>query len=164
MFLSLKKTDQSWSGICDDLLDVHSGLASSCAGSKGSFFATMAFVNGEIRPLGYNVLNNILKIAETEPDFNLHHLVTLYDTFATTPAEFVGYAGAKSLFTMFQKVSSLIRTDVLAQRDSGEARQDFLAMLSSFARYVNLLNAQNLHMFPWVHTKEYPIGVPVSEG
>lgn len=117
----------------------------------------MVFINGEIRPLGYNVLNNILKLAETEPQFSLHHLVTLYETFAYTPAEFVGYTGARTLLTMFRKISGLIKTNVLANSNSGDARQDFLAMLSTFARYVNLLNAQNLHVFPWIHTEDHPI-------
>lgn len=117
----------------------------------------MVFVNGEIRPLGYNILNNILKIALTQPQFDLQQLVILYDSFASIPSEFVGYTGANSLFTMHQKITDLIKKAVLTNENKEEAREDFLAMVSAFAKYVNLLNAQNLHVFPWQHTKEYPI-------
>ncbi|UNI13845.1 hypothetical protein JDV02_000544 [Purpureocillium takamizusanense] len=152
-----EETEASWSGISNDLHVVHKGMAPSGAGSKESYFATMVFINGEIRPLGYNVLNNILKISATQPHFNLQHLVTLYSVFASTPSEFVGYTGATFLYTTFRKISALIETAVLANDNQDEARQDFLAMISAFARYVNLLNAQNLHLFPWRHTKEYPM-------
>ncbi|UNI19533.1 hypothetical protein JDV02_005713 [Purpureocillium takamizusanense] len=156
------ETKKSWSGISDDLLKVHQGRGPSGAGSKESYFATMLFINGEIRPLGYNVLNNILKIAATQPQFDLQHLVTLYDIFVSVPSEFVGYAGATFLYATFRKVARLIETRVLANSDLEEAREDFLAMVSAFARYVNLLNAQNLHLFPWKHTKEYPL-LPESQ-
>jgi hypothetical protein len=117
----------------------------------------MVFVNGEIRPLGYNILNNILKIAATQPQFDLQQLVILYDSFVSIPSEFVGYTGADSVFTMHQRITDLVKNIVLPNENKEEAREDFLAMVSAFAKYVNLLNAQNLHLFPWQHTKEYPI-------
>jgi hypothetical protein len=119
----------------------------------------MVFLNGEIRPLGYNVLNNILKIAarERELGFELHHLVTLFRTFASVPAEFVGYTGANSLYRIYQQIEHAIEESVCTNTDLEEAREDFLAMISAFSKYVNLLNAQNLHVFPWVHGEDYPI-------
>ncbi|PHH66791.1 hypothetical protein CDD81_5923 [Ophiocordyceps australis] len=129
------ETDKSWSGISLDIQRIHQGQSPSCAGSKNSYFATMVFTNGEVRPLGYNILNNILKIAATQPQFDLQHLVTLYQVFASIPSGFLGYTGATFL----------------------EDTQDFLAIVSAFALYVNMLNAQNLHIFPWRHTVEYPI-------
>lgn len=117
----------------------------------------MVFINGEIRPLGYNVLNNILKIAQTERDFELYHLVRMFRIFASVPAEFVGYTGANSLCHMYRQIERMIEENVLTNSTRQEAREDFLAMVSAFAKYVNLLNAQNLHIFPWAHGKDYPV-------
>ncbi|PHH93329.1 hypothetical protein CDD83_7114 [Cordyceps sp. RAO-2017] len=150
-----EETDKSWSGISDDVRLVHQGLAPSGAGSKESYFATMVFLNGEIRPLGYNVLSNILKIAATQPQFSLRHLVSLYDVMVSVPSEFLGYTGASFLHMVFRRIGGLLNTIVLANGNLKEAREDFLAMVGAFARYVNLLNAQNLHLFPWKHTEEY---------
>ncbi|KAF2093315.1 cucumopine synthase [Rhizodiscina lignyota] len=151
------ETEKSWSGISNDLSLVHMGLTPSRAGSKGSYFATMVFANGEIRPLGYNVLNNILKVAVMQPQFDIKHLVTLYETFASVPAEFVGYAGANWLYATHQRITTLLRKTVVSNPNADDAREDFLALVSAFSKYVNLLNAQNLHVFPWKHTTEYPI-------
>ncbi|TQV92189.1 cucumopine synthase [Cordyceps javanica] len=152
-----QETEASWSGISKDLTNVHQGLSPSQAGSKGSYFATMIFMNGEIRPLGYNILNNILKIAATHPNFDLEQLAALYTVLASVPSEFVGYTGAKYLFLAHEAISAMIERSVLLNRNKEDAREDLLAMVSAFAKYVNLLNAQNLHVFPWKHTEEYPI-------
>ncbi|KAM0671078.1 hypothetical protein ACQRIU_001473 [Beauveria bassiana] len=152
-----QETEASWSGISKDLAKVHQGLSPSLAGSKGSYFATMVFINGEIRPLGYNVLNNILKVAATQPNFDLEQLAALYTVFASVPSEFVGYTGANYLFSTHEAITAMIKKSVLQNRNKEDAREDLLAMVSAFAKYVNLLNAQNLHVFPWKHTKEYPI-------
>lgn len=117
----------------------------------------MVFINGEIRPLGYNVLNNILKVAATQPRFDLEQLAALYTVFASTPSEFVGYTGAKYLCSTHEKICEVIPRAILQSSNKGEAREDFLALVAAFAKYVNLLNAQNLHIFPWKHTDEYPI-------
>lgn len=139
------------------------GLSPSEAGSKGSYFATMVFINGEIRPFGYNVLNNILKIAATQPNFDLTQLAALYNVFASTPSEFVGYTGAGYLVATHEKITAMIQKSVLQNNNKEDAREDLLAMVSAFAKYVNLLNAQNLHVFPWKHAKEYPISAAMQK-
>ncbi|PWY72280.1 cucumopine synthase [Aspergillus heteromorphus CBS 117.55] len=153
------ETERYWSGICPDIETVHNGLAGSLAGSKGSYFATMVFLNGEVRPLGYNILNNILAVAATQPHFDLQHLITLYRVFTSTPSEFVGYTGATFLCSTYRQIDALITERIQPNPDTEQAREDFLAMISAFARYVNLLNAQNLHIFPWRHTIEYPMNL-----
>ncbi|KAB8236919.1 cucumopine synthase [Aspergillus alliaceus] len=142
------ETEKFWSGVSADLSIVHRGMTPSRAGSKGSYFATMVFINEEIRPLGYNLLNNILSVATTQPRFNLEHHITLYRVFAFTPAEFVGYVGGKHLHSTYRKIDDLINSSIQDNRVRDTAREDFLALISAFARYVNLLNAQNLHLFP----------------
>ncbi|KAF5862434.1 hypothetical protein ETB97_011708 [Aspergillus alliaceus] len=109
-------TEKFWSSVSADLSIVHRGMTPSRAGSKGSYFATMVFINGEIRPLGYNLLNNILSMAATQPRFNLEHHITLYRVFTCTPAEFVGYVGGKHLHSTYRKIDDLINSSIQDNR------------------------------------------------
>ena len=136
---------------------IHSGRAPSNPGSKDSYFAAMLFSNSEVRTLGYYVLDNILKIAATQPAFDLQHLVVLYRELVPAPAEFLGYVGTEYLADSHRKIDSLIGLKVESNPDQEEAREDFLAMMRVLAQYVNLLNAQNLHLFPWKHTTQHLI-------
>lgn len=117
----------------------------------------MLFANSEVRTLGYYVLDNILKIAATRSEFHVRHLVVLYRDLISTPAEFLGYVGTEFLRDSHRKIDELIRLKVEPNTNQEEAREDLLAMVSVLAQYVNLLNAQNLLLFPWKHTVEYPI-------
>ena len=134
-------------------------MTASRAGSKDSYFSTMVFINGEIRPLGYNILNNILKVAVTQPSFDICQLIALYRVFASIPSEFVGYTGANFLYATYQKIDALITSEIQDSTDLVTAKEDFMALIAAFAQYVNLLNAQNLALFPWRHTTDYPIAL-----
>lgn len=149
--------DKSWSGISDNVDTIHCGQAPDNPGSKSSYFAAMLFANSEVRTLGYYVLDNILKIAATHPEFDLRHLVVLYRELVSAPAEFLGYVGTEFLRDSHRKIDELIKLNVEPNTNQVEAREDLLAMVSVLAQYINLLNAQNLHLFPWKHTLEYPI-------
>ncbi|KAH8433009.1 uncharacterized protein LDX57_010646 [Aspergillus melleus] len=153
------ETESSWSGISSDLEIIHQGRASSHAGSKDSYFATMVFINSEVRALGYWILNNILKTAETQPHFNLEHLISMYRVFVPTPTEFVGYVGANFLCSVNRKIEVVLKEMIEQMEDQQAAREDFLALVSALARCVNMLNAQNLQLFPWKHGSEYPVYV-----
>jgi hypothetical protein len=154
--------DKSWSGISDNVNAIHRGQAPDHPGSKSSYFAAMLFANSEVRTLGYYVLDNILKIAATHPEFDLGHLVVLYRELVSTPAEFLGYVGTEFLRDSHRKIDELIKSKVETNDNQEEAREDLLAMVSVLAQYINLLNAQNLLLFPWKHMVEYPI--PGSSG
>jgi hypothetical protein len=117
----------------------------------------MLFSNSEVRTLGYYVLDNILEIAASYPEFDLKHLIILYRKLVSTPAEFLGYVGQEYLRDSHRKINKLITVHVEKDTNQSDAREDFLAMVSVLAQYINLLNAQNLLMFPWKHTVEYPI-------
>ncbi|KAJ5041418.1 hypothetical protein NUH16_003382 [Penicillium rubens] len=126
-----EETEKSWSSISDDVSIIHSGRAPSYPGSKDSYFAAMLFANSE-------------------------HLVVLYREFLAAPAEFLGYVGTEFLRDSHRKIDNLITLKVQRNPDQEEAREGLLAMVSVLAQYTNLLNAQNLHLFPWKHTTEYP--------
>lgn len=149
--------DKSWSGISDNVNAIHRGQAPDHPGSKSSYFAAMLFANSEVRTLGYYVLDNILKIAATHPEFDLGHLVVLYRELVSAPAEFLGYVGTEFLRDSHRKIDELVKCKVETNANQEEAREDLLAMVSVLAQYINLLNAQNLLLFPWKHTLEYPI-------
>jgi hypothetical protein len=151
------QTDKSWSDVSEDIRKIHSGRAPSNPGAKDSYFAAMLFSNSEVRTLGYYVFDNILEIAASYPEFDLKHLVILYRKLVSTPAEFLGYVGQEYLRDSYRKIDELITLNVEENENQFDAREDFLAMVSVLAQYINLLNAQNLHMFPWKHTAEYPI-------
>ncbi|KAJ5301910.1 hypothetical protein PENANT_c062G11603 [Penicillium antarcticum] len=152
-----QETDKSWSGVSHDVQIIHSGRASSKPGAKNSYFATMLFCNSEVRTLGYYHLDNILEIAVSNPEFDLKHLIMLYRKLVSTPAEFLGYIGQEYLHNSHRKVNELITLHVEKNPNQSDAREDLLAMVSVLAQYINLLNAQNLLMFPWKHTAEYTI-------
>lgn len=151
------ETDKSWSDISHDINIIHSGRAPSNPGSKDSYFAAMLFANSEVRAIGYYLLDNILKIAGRNPEFDLEHLIVLYKELVTAPAEFLGYVGTEFLRDSHRKIDNLIMLNVKKNANKKEAREDLLAMISVLAQYVNLLNAQNLLSFPWKHTSEYLI-------
>ncbi|KAA8646841.1 hypothetical protein EYZ11_012081 [Aspergillus tanneri] len=154
------KTNRSWSGLSEDLEIVHKGLAPSGAGSKGSYFHTMVFLQGQIRALGYTVLNNIIRMAATQPHFGLEHLITMYRVLGSPIAEFCGYMGTDSLLEMYEAIDAAIKHGIENNPNQVVAREDFLAMVSAFAQYVTLLNAQSLQLFPWRHGEDHRIALP----
>lgn len=149
--------DKSWSGMSNNINSIHSGKAPDNPGSKNSYFAAMVFANSEVRAIGYYILDNILKLAATHPEFNLQHIISLYRELVSVPAEFLGYVGTEFLRDSHRKIDEVIKLNVETNHNYEEAREDLLALVSVLAQYVNLLNAQNLLLFPWKHTFEYPI-------
>ncbi|GLB07625.1 hypothetical protein AtubIFM57258_002973 [Aspergillus tubingensis] len=151
------ETQKCWSDISEDIEKIHCGKAPERPGSKESYFGAMVFSNSVIRTLGYHVLDNIIKLAFTRPEFTLRHLIVLFRDFVPSIADFVGHLGAEYVNDSYESIEKLIKEKVEKNPNQEEAREDFLAMVSALSFYVNLLNAQNLHMFPWRHAKEYPI-------
>ncbi|KAF5862430.1 hypothetical protein ETB97_011704 [Aspergillus alliaceus] len=150
-----RETQKSWSDISDGIKKIHHGEAPEKPGSKESYFGAMVFSNSVVRTLGYHIFDNILKLAVTRPEFTLQHLIILFQDLIPSIADFIGHLGVEFLCESYWKVDKLVKEKVESNPNQEEAREDFLAMISALAFYVNLLNAQNLHMFPWRHTKEY---------
>ncbi|GCB21645.1 hypothetical protein AAWM_04530 [Aspergillus awamori] len=153
----MAQTQKCWSDISDDIEEIHYGKAPEKPGSKDSYFGAMVFSNSVVRTLGYHVIDNIIKLAFTRPEFTLGHLIALFRDFVPSIADFVGHLGAEYVNDIYERIDKLIKEKVEKNPNKEEAREDFLAMISAFSFYVNLLNAQNLHMFPWRHAQEYPI-------
>ena len=122
----------------------------------------MVFLQWQVRALGYTVLNNLVRMEATQPQFNLQHLITMYRVLASPIVEFCVYMGTGVLLDIHEKIDAGIKRDVENNPDQQEAREDFLAMICAFAQYVTLLNAQNLQLFPWKHGEDYQTALPVS--
>ncbi|OJJ70095.1 hypothetical protein ASPBRDRAFT_129539 [Aspergillus brasiliensis CBS 101740] len=152
------ETQKYWSDISEGIERTHHGKAPERPGSKDSYLGAMVFSNSVVRTLGYHILDNIIKLAFTRPEFTLGHLIVLFRDFIPSITDFVAHLGAEYVNDSYERIDRLIKEKVESNPNQEEAREDFLAMISALGFYVNLLNAQNLHMFPWRHAKEYPIG------
>ncbi|MEV4253095.1 hypothetical protein AB0J52_07975 [Spirillospora sp. NPDC049652] len=134
-----RETEHIWLRPPAELVDLHQGRVASGAGSFGTLLTTMLFVNGETRPLGYSCYGGLVRAAlEGTP---LDALRQVARGMTATPAEFLGYCGLDTLWSFTRRVQ-----DVLGQIDGID---DFTALMSHMALYVNCLGGWNLHLFPW---------------
>ncbi|WP_344597356.1 hypothetical protein [Actinomadura vinacea] len=133
------ETERIWLVPPQELVDVHDGRFRSGAGSYGTVLTTMLFVNGETRPLGYNVYSGLVRAArEGMPLPSLRHMAR---TLIAVPAEFLAYCGLEKLGTFTEQV--------LDHLERLQTRDDFVAVMAHMALYINCLGGWNLHLFPW---------------
>ncbi|WP_329384291.1 hypothetical protein OG625_23010 [Streptomyces sp. NBC_01351] len=132
------ETERIWLTAPPELADLHEGLIPSGAGSYETVLPTLLFVNGETRPLGYATYGGLVRAAVANmPMDSLRQMARL---LIGVPAEFLGYCGLEKLWAFTERV--------LACLDELD-REDFLAVASQMALYINCLGAWNLHLFPW---------------
>ncbi|WP_218003400.1 hypothetical protein [Nocardia concava] len=132
------ETELIWLTEPAELADLHRGLIPSGAGSFDTVLPTLLFVNGETRPLGYASYGGLVRAAvQGMPMDSLRHMTRL---LVGVPAEFLGYCGLEPLWAFTQRFLAC-----LDQLD----RDDFLAVASQLALYVNTLGGWNLHLYPW---------------
>jgi hypothetical protein len=140
------QTLATWLAPPPEVLAIHEGRIKSGAGSRGQYFATMVFVNGETRPLGYSAYGGLMQICK-KPETTLDTLKQITPHFIRTPAEFIGYCGMDSVWSFTQRLLGL-----LSEIDT---KEDYFAMASAMSLYVNQLNAWNLHYFPWASGQDF---------
>lgn len=132
------ETERIWLSEPTELADLHRGLIPSGAGTFETVLPTLLFVNGETRPLGYATYGGLVRGAVQDmPMDSLRHMARL---LVGIPAEFLGYCGLEQLWSFTQRFLAC-----LDQLD----RDDFLAVASQMALYVNCLGGWNLHLYPW---------------
>lgn len=141
------ETERTWLHPPQELVDLHRGAIASRAGSYDQYFSTLVFLNGETRPLGYNALNGLVRLAKSET-ISLDVLREITPTFIRTPAEFLGYVGLDALWQFAQ--------DSLSVLPRLRNKNEYIALIGTLALYANLLNTWNLQYFPWRHGAEYP--------
>jgi hypothetical protein len=134
----LAETEKIWLAPPADLDELHQGIIPSGAGNFGTVLPTLLFVNGETRPLGYASYGGLVRAAvQGMPMDSLAQMTRL---LVGVPAEFLGYCGLEKLWSFSQRF-----LDVLDRLD----RDDFCAVTSQMALYINCLGGWNLHLFPW---------------
>jgi hypothetical protein len=143
------ETQRIWVNPPEELLDIHCGKIKSGAGSKGQYFTTMLFVNGEQRPFGYGALGGLVRSC-FNTDLPVEALKQIAGNFIKTPAEFLGYCGVDKQWDYTQRTMAVLK-DV-------HTKEDFVTLMSALGTYANCLNGWNLHYFPWAHGEQYKIG------
>lgn len=124
----------------EELVAIHKGDIRSCAGGKGQYFTTMVFVNGEQRPLGYCAVGGLLSASRSR-SVTLDMLREITTHFLKTPTQFLEYCG------LYKQYEYVMRTQEYLPllRD----KEEYHTLMASLYIYTNLLNAWNLHLFPW---------------
>ncbi|MBQ1122183.1 MULTISPECIES: hypothetical protein [Streptomyces] len=132
------ETERSWRSEPPELADLHRGWNLSGAGSFETVLPTLLSVNGETRPLGYVSYGGLVQaLVDGMPLDSLRQVARLW---VGTPAEFLGCCGLEQLWAFTQRF--------LACLDHFD-RDDFLAVVSRLAFYINCLGGWNLQLFPW---------------
>ncbi|WP_233521647.1 cucumopine synthase-related protein [Streptomyces triticagri] len=132
------ETERIWLAEPVELADLHRGTIPSGAGSFDTVLPTLLFVNGETRPLGYASYGGLVRAAAG--DMPLDSLRQMARLLVGVPAEFLGYCGLEKLWAFTQRF-----LDCLDRLD----RDEFQALASQLALYINCLGGWNLHLFPW---------------
>jgi hypothetical protein len=142
----VSETQRVWVNPPEELLDIHKGHIKSGAGSRGQYFTTMLFVNGEQRPFGYGALGGLVRSCFNS-DVSVESLKQIAGNFIKTPAEFLGYCGLDKQWSFTQRAVAALK-DV-------HSKDDFVTLMSALGTYANCLNGWNLHYFPWSHGEAY---------
>jgi hypothetical protein len=132
------ETERIWLTEPAELGDMHRGVIPSGAGTLETVLPTLLFVNGETRPLGYASYGGLVRAVHT--GMATDSLRQMARLLVGIPAEFLGYCGLETLWAFTQRF-----LDCLDQLD----RDDFHALVSQMALYINCLGGWNLHLFPW---------------
>ncbi|MEU9099927.1 hypothetical protein [Streptomyces sp. NPDC048361] len=132
------ETEKIWLEPPVELDGLHRGVIPSQAGNFGTVLPTLLFVNGETRPLGYAAYGGIVRgvVQGMELD-SLKHMTRL---MVGVPAEFLGYCGLEQLWAFTQRFLAIL---------DGLDRDDFYAVASQMALYINCLGGWNLQLYPW---------------
>lgn len=138
------ETERIWLQAPAELVDLHEGRIASGAGSYDTTLTTMLFVNGETRPLGYNVYGALVRAAHQ--GMPLPPLREMTRLLAGVPAEFLAYCGLARLGEFTDRLLGCLKH---LDPDRNDSRDDFIAVMAHMALYLNCLGSWNLHLFPW---------------
>ncbi len=127
-----------------ELVDIFSGREQEGVGTYDQYFATMVFVNGELRQLGYNALGGLLKVV-SDKKISLSSFRRMIEPFSQTAAGFLGYVGLKTL-NEFVEEATILSKEI-------ESREEIIELFNSITTYANQLHGWSLCYFPWKYGK-----------
>lgn len=131
-----------------ELADIFTGKEQPGVGTYNQYFATMVFVNGELRQLGYNALGGLLKAA-SDKKVNIASFRRIVEPFSKVAAGFLGYVGLKTLHGFVEEAIILSREI--------ESREEMIELFNAVTTYANQLHGWSLCYFPWKCGKNYKV-------
>ncbi|MFE1110620.1 hypothetical protein ACFW5U_32710 [Streptomyces rochei] len=137
-------TERIWLSPPADLLALNRGEIP--LGSRGQYFSTLVYVNGELRLLGSTTLNPLVA-ATFDQDVPLAALRTLLPRLTAMQAEFLGHCGFHDLHSLMHRTHRAL--------PALRTREEFRSMTTALALYVNCLRRWALHFFPWQHGEDH---------
>lgn len=129
-----------------ELVDIFTGKEQKGVGTYNQYFATMVFVNGELRQLGYNALGGLLKVVSDEK-VDLDAFRRIVEPFSKVAAGFLGYVGLKTLHG-FVEEAIILSKEI-------KSREEMIELFNAVTTYANQLHGWSLQYFPWKHGKDY---------
>lgn len=127
-----------------ELVDIFIGKEQKGVGTYNQYFATMVFVNGELRQLGYNALGGLLKVA-SDKNVDIASFIRMVEPFCKVAAGFLGYVGLKTLHTFIEEAIILSKEI--------EVREEMIELFNAVTTYANQLHGWSLCYFPWKYGK-----------
>ncbi|MFD9999575.1 cucumopine synthase-related protein [[Kitasatospora] papulosa] len=146
------QTERIWLTPPDNLLDLHRGRVP--LGSRGQYFSTLVYVNGELRLLGSTTLTPLVA-ATFDSRTTLDSLRAVLPPLTTMQADFLGHCGFHDLRELLNRAHRAL--PALRTKD------EYRSLVASLALYVNCLRRWALHYFPWHHGESHPFASPASD-
>jgi hypothetical protein len=143
-----QEIDQAFVRPPQELKDIFTGKEQAGVGTYNQYFATMVFVNGELRQLGYNALGGLLKVA-SDDRVDLDSFKRLVEPFIQVAASFLGYVGLRTLNDFVERATILSK-----QMDS---RQEMIELFNALTTYANQLHGWSLCYFPWNSGEQFKV-------
>lgn len=132
----------------EELVDIFTGKEQEGVGTYNQYFATMVFVNGELRQLGYNALGGLLKVASGKKvDIDAFRIIV--EPFCKVAAGFLGYVGLKTLHG-FVEEAIILSKEI-------KSREEMIELFNAVTTYANQLHGWSLCYFPWKYGKYYSL-------
>ncbi|MEM9455904.1 MAG: hypothetical protein AAGF11_17120 [Myxococcota bacterium] len=130
-----------WTRPPPSVLEMFAGSVDTRPGSYGQFLSGLMIMAGEVRTLtGIATCGGLLRACQ-DPHTDLRVLKIMTKNLMHMPTEFLGYCGLSAVWR-FAKV-------LFDQWDALTTKDEYFAVLSSYATYINQLNIWVLHYFPW---------------
>ncbi|MEU5181960.1 hypothetical protein AB0G49_18065 [Streptomyces longwoodensis] len=146
-------TERIWLTPPADLLALHRGHVP--LGSRGQYFSTLVYVNGELRLLGSTTLNPLVA-ATFDPNVTLGALCALLPRLTALQADFLGHCRFHDLHALVRRTHHAL--------PALRTKEEFRSVTAALALYVNCLRRWALHYFPWHHGKEHRFVPAVEPG
>jgi hypothetical protein len=143
--------DDIWLNEPEEIKKSRLGIFPSGAGVYGQYFGNIFFISGDIRAIGYWVVEPSIMRCLDSPDFTLDHCKKLFEWLTFHVCELLGGTYGEKCPAPWLNMGTLYRLckDILASYDTIKTKEEFKELLVSWYTYVNRLYRWSFFMFPW---------------